>query len=301
MKFSYLFFFSALLGSLALTAQEVNFTVTVNAQKLQTTDPQVFLTLQNTITEFLNTNKWTNDVFEPSERINGNLVLTIQEELETSSGAPGYKAEIAIQSSRPVFGSNYETPMLNHMDREVSFTYEQFQPLRFSRNAYNDNLSSVLAYYIYIILGLDYDSFSPFGGEPYFQLALEILNSVPAGAGAGWTALDGNRNRYWIIENLLSPRVRPLRQALYDYHRQSLDLMHKDALTGRTIMMDAIEAIGEVNQTYPNSMIVQMFMNAKSDEMVEIFKNSTQAEKDRAVRTLNRIDAANASKYRVLR
>lgn len=301
MKFSYLFLLSALLGSLTLTAQEVNFTVTVNAQKLQTTDPQVFLTLQNTITEFLNTNKWTNDIFEPSERINGNLVLTIQEELETSSGAPGYKAEIAIQSSRPVFGSNYETPMLNHMDREISFTYEQFQPLRFSRNAYNDNLSSVLAYYVYIILGLDYDSFSPFGGEPYFQLALEILNSVPAGAGAGWTALDGNRNRYWIIENLLSPRVRPLRQALYDYHRQSLDVMHKDALTGRTIMMDAIEAIGEVNQAYPNSMIVQMFMNAKSDEMVEIFKNGTQAEKDRAVRTLNRIDASNASKYRVLR
>ena len=295
-------FFSLICFSVApLTAQELNFTVTVNTQKLQTADPQVFVTLQSTIQEFLNSTKWTNDVFEPGERINCNLVLTIQEELETTSGAPGYNAEIAIQSSRPVFGSNYETPMLNHLDRDLSFAYEQFQPLRFSRNAFNDNLSSVLSFYAYIILGLDYDSFSPFGGEPHFQAALEILNSVPQGAGPGWASLDSDRNRYWIIENLLSPRVRPLRQALYDYHRQSLDVMHKDALTARAIMTDALESVGEVNQTYPNSMILQMFMNAKSDEIVEIYKNGTQAEKDRMIRTLSRIDAANASKYRVLR
>ena len=191
--------------------------------------------------------------------------------------------------------------MLNHLDRDLSFAYEQFQPLRFSRNAFNDNLSSVLSFYAYIILGLDYDSFSPFGGEPHFQAALEILNSVPQGAGPGWASLDSDRNRYWIIENLLSPRVRPLRQALYDYHRQSLDVMHKDALSARAIMTDALESVGQVNQTYPNSMILQMFMNAKSDEIVEIYKNGTQAEKDRMIRTLSRIDAANASKYRVLR
>ena len=281
-------------------AQELNASVKVNTQKLQTVDPKVFETLEQSLNEFLNSQKWTGDVFELEERINCNFVLTVQEERSPTS----FKADLAIQASRPIFGSTYETALLNHIDKDVTFVYEQFQPLQFSRNVYNDNLSAVLAFYCYLILGMDYDSFSPLGGEPYFQIAQEILNNVPqsaAAANAGWRSLDGNRNRYWIIENILSPRVRPLRQAMYDYHRQALDIMAEDVAAGRVIMSKALEQIGEVNQAYPNSMIVQMFVNSKSLEVVEVYKKGTRQEQDLVIQIMSKIDPTNASRYRSIR
>lgn len=289
--------FSLLLPGLFVQAQELNATVRVNTQKLQTVDPRVFETLEQTLVEFLNSQKWTNDIFELEERINCNVLLTIQEERSPTS----FKADLAIQASRPVFGTTYETALLNHIDKDVTFTYEQFQPLQFSQNNFNDNLSAVLSFYAYIILGMDYDSFSPLGGEPYFQVAQQILNSVPqaeAAANPGWRSLDGNRNRYWMIENILSPRVRPYRQAMYEYHRQSLDIMADDVNTGRGLMVNALSQVGDVNQTYPNSMIVQMFVNAKSQEVVEIFKKGTRQEQDQVIQIMSKIDPTNASRYR---
>lgn len=292
--------FSLLLPGLFVQAQELNATVRVNTQKLQTVDPRVFETLEQTLVEFLNSQKWTNDIFELEERINCNVLLTIQEERSPTS----FKADLAIQASRPVFGTTYETALLNHIDKDVTFTYEQFQPLQFSQNNFNDNLSAVLSFYAYIILGMDYDSFSPLGGEPYFQVAQQILNSVPqaeAAANPGWRSLDGNRNRYWMIENILSPRVRPYRQAMYEYHRQSLDIMADDVNTGRGLMVNALSQVGDVNQTYPNSMIVQMFVNAKSQEVVEIFKKGTRQEQDQVIQIMSKIDPTNASRYRGIR
>ncbi|NUO02008.1 MAG: DUF4835 family protein [Saprospiraceae bacterium] len=291
-----LFLFFALI-TVAVQGQELTFSVKINTLKLQTVDPKVFLTLEQTLAEFLNNQKWTDEVFETQERINCNLVLTIQEELSPTS----FKADLAIQASRPVYGSTYETRMLNHLDKEVSFSYEQFQPLIYSKNVFNDNLSSILAFYVYIILGMDYDSFSLFGGDEYYQTAQEIMNTVPqnvASTAAGWRSVEGNRNRYWIIENLLSPRVRPLRQGLYEYHRQGLDMMANDVNTGRAIVLQALEEVDKVNQSYPNAMIVQMFSNAKSDEIVEIFKRGTRQEQDRVVQIMVKVDATNASKYR---
>src|SRR5690606_19052162 len=142
-------------------------------------------------------------------------------------------------------------------------------------NQYNDNLSAVLAFYAFVIIGKDYDSFSPMGGEPYFQLAQDIVNSVPQSAASsnpGWRSVEGNRNRYWLVENLLSPRVRPMRQAMYNYHRQGLDIMSADVETGRAVITQALDEVARVNQSYPNSMIVQLFNNEKSSEIVEIFK-----------------------------
>jgi len=289
-----------LLVGLFLQAQELNATVRVNTQKLQTVDPKVFETLEQTLFEFLNNQKWTNDVFELEERINCNILLTIQEERSSTS----FKADLAIQASRPVYGTSYETVLLNHIDKDVTFTYEQFQPLQFSQNSYNDNLSAVLSFYAFIILGMDYDSYAPMGGEPYFQIAQQILNTVPQSAAAGnpgWRSLDGNRNRYWIIENTLSPRVRPFRQSMYEYHRQSLDFMADDVNTGRGIMVNALTQIGEVNQAYPNSMIVQMFVNSKSLEVVEIFKKGTRQEQDQVIQIMSKIDPTNASRYRAIR
>jgi hypothetical protein len=296
-KMLFLFFALAAVG---VQAQELTFSVKINTLKLQTVDPKVFATLEQSVAEFLNNQKWTDDVFETKERINCNLVLTIQEELSPTS----FKADLAIQASRPVYGATYETRMLNHLDKEVTFSYEQFQPLIYSKNVFNDNLSSILAFYVYIILGMDYDSFSLFGGDEHYQAAQEILNTVPqnvASSAAGWRSVEGNRNRYWIMENILSPRVRPLRQGLYEYHRQGLDMMANDVNTGRAIILQALEEVDKVNQSYPNAMIVQMFSNAKSDEIVEIFKRGTRQEQDRVVQIMTKVDATNASKYRTIR
>ncbi len=292
----------ALLLSVAATifGQELNATVRINIQKLQTVDPKVFETLEQTLREFLNNQKWSDAYYEPNERINCNILLTIQEERSPTS----FKADLAIQASRPVYNSSYETVILNHIDRDVTFIYEQFQPLFYSRNAYNDNLSAVLSFYSFLILGLDGDTFAPLGGEKYFQLAQEVLNTIPSGAASanpGWRALDGDRNRFWIIENMLSPRVRPFRQAMYEYHRQSLDLMASDTNKGRQAMVGALEKVADVNQAYPNSMVIQMFNNNKSQELIEIFKRGTLAEQDRVIQLMTRIDPANISKYRAIK
>ncbi len=292
--------FSSFTLALNVCAQELNFAVKINTQRLQTVDPKVFETLEKTIFDFLNNTKFTDHYFDPKERINCNIQLTIQQEISPTR----FKADLAIQASRPVYGSNYETTLINHQDRDVTFDYEQFQPLIFSRNAYNDNLSAVLSFYAYIILGLDYDSFASLGGDPYFKIAQDILNNVPQGAAVanpGWRSIDGSRNRYWIIENLLSPRVRPLRQAMYDYHRHGLDVMAKDPAAGRAIIMQALDEIAQVNQVYPNSMVVQMFNQTKGQEVTEIFKGGTYQEKERVIGVMSRIDPANAARYRAVR
>ncbi|MCG8330561.1 MAG: DUF4835 family protein [Chitinophagales bacterium] len=294
-KLLYITIISAL--STSLFSQELNVTVRLNTQKLQQTDPKVFETMANSVTEFMNTQKWTEDVFELEERINANILITIQEELSPTS----FKADIAIQASRPVFDSDYETPLINHIDKNVTFYYEQFQPIQFSANRYNDNLSQALAFYAYIILGLDYDSFSLYGGENHFQEALAIVNNVPesaASANPGWRSLDGNRNRFWLIENLLSPRVRGFRQGWYEYHRQGLDLSSSDVDAARAIITGALEQVRTVDNKYPNSMIMQVFTDTKSSEIVEIFKRGTPKEKSSVIQIMTKLDASNVNKYR---
>ncbi len=283
----------------SVVAQEMNFTVSVNTPKLQKTDPQVFKDLENAIQEFMNTRKWIEDVYEPEERIQGNLQITIKEELSANE----FSADIQIQASRPVFGGDYKTVLLSHADKNIIFTYEQFQPLQFTKNSFTDNLTSVLTFYVYTILGMDYDSFSPYGGEPYYQIAQDIVATIPnslTGKYKGWRSVDGNRNRHWIMENILSPRVRPYRQAMYDYHRLGLDMMHQDVVTARSVMLKALDEIGKVNKAYPSSMIIQMFANAKGNELVEIFKNGDSQQKTKVRQLMSKMDASNATKYRAI-
>ncbi len=296
----YFLLFSLLISSLYLQAQEFSYQVNINTPKLQTTDPRVFETLRETMLQFLNNTRWTDDNFAPEERIRCNIQLTITEELSNNT----FSADMAIQAVRPIFGSSSETVIFTHVDKDVTFLYEQFQPLEFSRNTFNDNFASILSFYVYLILGMDYDSFSPFGGEPYFQIANDILNTIPPGVASqfgGWRSLDGNQNnRYWLIENILSPRFRPFREANYEYHRQSLDLMHEDANTGRALMVQALDKVSKVNRAYPNSMMIQVFSNCKGNEVVEIFKEGTRDEKTKVKNIMQKIDAANASKYRAI-
>ncbi|MFK8102121.1 MAG: DUF4835 family protein, partial [Saprospiraceae bacterium] len=273
------------------------FDITINTPKLQTADPKVFESLEEALENFLNNRKWTEDVYEQEERIKCKVQLTIRDELSATS----FNADLAIQATRPVFGSSYETALLSHVDKDVTFSYEPFQPLVYAKNTYNDNLTSIMAFYVYIILAMDYDSFSAFGGEPYYQIAQDIMTNIPpnvASNNPGWRSLDGNRNRYWIIESVLSPTARPYRQAMYDYHRLSLDKMSDDTDKARAKMAKALEALDGVRKNYPNAMILQMFANAKSSEIIEIFKKSPQTEKSRVYQIMTKLDAANAAKYR---
>ena len=296
-RYFYLLFLFVLASGIA-QAQEINCNVRVNIQKLQTVDPAVFETLEQSIRDYMNNTTWTQEDFALEERIDVNLILTVQEEVSPTT----FKASLAIQSSRPSYTSDAQTAMLNHIDQDLQFSYQQYQPLQFSANSFNDNLSSVLAFYVYIVLGLDFDSFALYGGEPYLQAAQDILNQAPQdGTFRGWRSVDGNRNRFWMIENLLSPRVRPYREAMYNYHRFGLDVMAETPNEGRAVIAQYLDNIQDVYQNYPNSMILQLFLNAKSDEIIEIFKRGTSDEKSKTVRIMSRIDATNASEYRTIR
>ena len=277
-------------------AQEFNFTVKVNTQKLQTIDPKVFETLEQALTDFLNGQKWTDDAFLTEERIDANLTLTIQEEISPTT----FSADLAIQSSRPIYGSVENTRVLNYLDNSLRFSYEQYQPLQFSKNSYQDNLTQILAFYIYLMLGMDYDTFAPLGGDPYYQTAQDIYNTVPSGvvnSDTGWKT-TARRNRYWLLENFTSPRIRSMRAALYNYHRQGLDLMTADPATGRRNMLVALEDVQKANNAYPNSMAIQLFVDAKRDEIIDIFKGAPVSEQQRVKNLMSTVDRANSSKYR---
>ena len=287
----------ALLFVSKISGQELEVTVDILTPKLQLVDPKVFGTLKQTMEEFMNNQKWTEDEFEQEERIRLDIIMTITSEIDANT----FEAEIQLLSTRPVFGSTYETPVFKHLDKGITFSYEQFQPLEYSQTAYINELSSVLAYYAYVVLGLDYDSFSAFGGEEYFQKAQDIINQVPPGVASsvkGWRSVDGNRNRYWLIENLQTPRVRPFRQAFYDYHRQGLDVMHENSVTARAVMTQALSSLMTVNQSYPNSMIMQVFTNTKSDEIIEIYKGAFPDEKSEVIKVMVKVDPSKASNYR---
>ncbi len=283
-----------------LAQGELNCTVRINTPQLQQTDRRVFDELEVALRDFLNNTKWTRDVFEQDERIKCNFILTIRSELGNNT----FEGELAVQSVRPVYGSTYESPMLSHLDRQIIFQYEQNQPIQFQPDINdNPNLPSLFAFYAYIILGLDYDSFSLYGGDPYFLIAQQIVTNIqntPGNSSPGWRPTDGagNRNRYWIIENLLNPRVRPFRSALYTYHRKGLDLFSSDAQTAKNNILQALEEVDKVNTAYFNCMIVQMFANAKKDEVVEMWKIGERTHKERVQQIMMRIDPANTPRYR---
>lgn len=280
-----------------LNAQEMLFEVRIQTPSLQTADPKVFETLEESLTEFLNNSKWTEEYFEQHERIKCNLNITITQEFS----ATRFEGDVAIQATRPVYGSSYETPLLSYVDKGVVFDYEQFQPIEFGENVFTDNLTSTLGFYVYFILGMDSDSFSPLGGEKHFQQAQDILNNVPTSVTntyKGWKPSDGRRNRYWMVENIMNPRIRPYREAMYTYHRNGLDLMSADPDRGRSSMYNSLLSLEDVNKAYPNSMILQMFTDSKSQEVVDVFKKGESSEKQKIFRILSRIDATKSQLYR---
>ena len=247
--------------------------------------------MRTDIYEFMNNRKWTTDNFAPNEKIDCNILINI-----TKIISPGnYQATIEVQARRPVYKSAYNSVLLNYQDNSFSFSYLENQPLDYSENSYLNNLTSVLGYYANFILGLDYDSYSLKGGTPYFQKALTILNNVGGDASSEWT--NGTRNRYWLINNMLDATFIPLRECMYKYHRLGLDIMADNTINGRKVIEESIEGLLKIHAIKPLSFSVQVFFNAKSDEVINIFTGATPEEKAKIVPILNKIDPTNSNRY----
>ncbi len=256
--------------------QELKCKVNIVTPKLQNTDPKVFDNLKSTIETFMNQQKWTDDVFENDERINVNISLTISGE----NGANAFKGELSIQATRPVYGSNYETPILNHLDKHFNFSYEQFQPIQYTKNQFNDNMTSMMAFYAYFILGLDYDTFSPYGGDPYFQTAQEIITTLPKSLQDedGWAQKFGLRNRNWMLESTLNPKCRGFQTSDVRLPPPRVRCNVSKCRSGKKKYGKGSGLMDQTYQSYPQAMIIQMFTNCKGMEIVEIFKESNLTE-----------------------
>jgi hypothetical protein len=285
-----------------LAAQEINAKVTVLSNRISTQiDKRIFNTLQNQLTNLANNRKWTEQNFKPNERIDVNFILNLDRQIEVNV----YGASLTIQAARPVYNSTYNSPLVNWQDNDVVFRYVEFQPVEYNDNRIsgNDplasNLTAIIAYYMQIVLGLDFDSFSPGGGEPYYKKALFIVNNAPQGRNiAGWTQFDGLRNRWWLAENLTNSRNALFHDAVYQFYRKSLDFYYTNEQDARKEMMNTINTLYTFNSTYPNTMMMQFFMQSKSDELIQIFKKATPDEKSRMVELLQKIDVTNAAKYK---
>ena len=289
-----------LLVSKSTIGQELNLDIKVNAPALKVADPRTLKTLEKSIKEFFNDRKWTSDEYESEELIEGSIQFNIKDDPSAST----FVADIYISTGRPVFNSTYSSPLLNHVDRDISFAYNDGDPLRDNRSTFTDNLSSILTFYAYVILGYDYDSFSPMGGDAHFKTANDIMANIPpniSNQDRSWSSLGGDRNRYWLIENLLNNRMKRYRQAMYDYHRKGLDNIERDVATSKAIMFSAMKEVAEVNEIYPNSMALQMFSNSKRAEILEIFKNSVKSEQRRVFDIMANIDPAQSDFLKELR
>lgn len=282
----------------AVQAQELNITVSIKRPELKQADPRVMVTLEREIADFFNRTQWGSDEFEEEERIEANLSITIKEEVSTTN----FVADFVFQVIRPVYNSSYSTSLFNHIDKDVAISYQEHQPIQNNRDLYTDNLSTMLTFYAYVLIGIDYDSFSPFGGDEYFQIAKTIAENVPTTSGdIGWELSPTKRNRHRMIDNLLHPSMRPYRQAFYEYHRQALDLMTEDVLKSRAVLSGALSTINDVDKAYPNTVVIQIFCDAKAEEIVEIYKPSKPGEKLKIYNIMTKLDPAKSEKYFALK
>ncbi len=290
-----LFFLPILFLGISLSAQELRCQVTVNGQKINGVDPSIFQNMQSAFTEFMNQRSWTTDQFSPEERIDCNLFVNIEKSPEQDV----YEARVTVQSARPVFNSKYSSPMFNFIDNDWTFTYALNQPLEFNVTQYNSNLTSLLGYYAYIILGLDYESMSKGGGTKYFDMAEQIMNNVPTNApdAKGWRPFDGIRNRYWLINNLQSSKYASFKEAIYTYHLLGMDNFYDKPALARQNIMKALDMLDKIAKDNPNGILLAIFFQAKSDELVNVFSGADITEKAKALSVLRRTDPSNATKY----
>lgn len=288
--------FLVFLVSLSTSSQELNCTVVVNAQLTGDENLQQFKVLEDQLNEFVNSTKWTDKTFAVEERIDCNMVINI-----TEFSNDLYKGNLQIQSARPVYGSNYTTPLYNFNDQDFSFRYIQFQNMIYNPNQFESNLISVLAFHVYMVLGLDADSFELKGGERHFEQAQNIVNFSQAEGFKGWKLEDGLQTRFVLINNMLSPTFEAFRQVIYKYHREGLDLMSNDAATGKQNIADAIIMFNQIHRSRPNSFLVRTFFDAKSDEIGQIFTGGPNVNIANLVDILNKVAPSQSSAWRNIR
>jgi Domain of unknown function (DUF4835) len=293
-----------LVAGTALGAQEIQSRINIIANKVSSQiDRKIFQTLQGGLANFINTRRWTTDVFQPAEKIQCSFLITIDQDL----GNNVFKGKLTVQAARPSFNTTYDSPLINFQDDNLVFKYVEFQPIEFNENRVqgNDpmvaNLTAVIAFYVNVILGLDYDSFSPRGGTPYFQKAWNIVNNAPDGRDiSGWKSFDGLRNRYWLAENLNNNRFALVHDAVYAYYRTGLDVFFENEDAARTGILTALNFLNTVNTENINSMIVPFFFQGKANELVRIFSKGTAEQKANAKELLSKLDITNLPLYKSL-
>lgn len=284
-------------GAVSAHSQELNCTVTINSDQVEGSNKSVFNTLKQSIEEFVNTSKWTNLTFQERERIECSMMLVVRQMTDNA-----FVCEFTCQSRRPVFGTAYSTPLLNFKDNTFCFSYQEYDRLDFQQSTFTTNLTAMLAYYCYLIIGYDMDSFSRLGGTPYFQMCENIVNaaqsaSLEAEEAAGWKAFESNRNRYALINNLMDEAFRKYREYFYEYHRLGLDEMVNNVANGRARIAGGIGVLRDANRARPATYVVNAFLDAKADELVNIFQGGTDAEKKSVYEVLTDIDPTRQSTY----
>ncbi len=283
---------------LTLFGQELRCNVQVNSDKIEGSNKQVFQTLQRSISDYVNNTRWTNMTFSETERIECNMTIILSQ--VTAEGM--FSGEIQVQSRRPVYGSGYTTPLVNFRDNTFTFTYQEYDQLEYQETTFTTNLTAMLAYYCYLIIGYDMDSYSRLGGTPYFQQCENIVTaaqtaSMEASEQKGWKAFDSNRNRYALINNLLDEAFKKFREYCYTYHRLGLDEMHQNVGNARSRIAEDIAVLRETNRSRPATYAVNTFLDAKSDELVNIFKKGTTNEKKVVYEVLMDIDPTRQTLY----
>lgn len=287
-------------GMIHANAQELKCNVQVISSKVQGTNKQVFETLQNAIYEFMNNRVWTDHVYGLEERIECNFMFNITEQ----KSADEFSGKLQIQSQRPVFNTNLHSTMLNIVDNDIQFRYIEFESLEFDLNSYTSNLTSLLAFYAYFIIGVDYDSFSFEGGTPYYENAEKIVLNAQNSGELGWKPVDdmSHKNRYWLIKDILDSDYEPIREFLYRYHRHGLDVMDSKVTEGRAEIASSLELLQKVYRDRPDPYmhLLRLVFDSKADEISKVFSESFPEEKNRVYALLTEIDQTNESKYKTI-
>lgn len=273
-------------------AQELNCKVIVNYDKITNANTQIFKSLETSLNEFVNKTAWTEKAFKDNEKINCSMFITLN-----SYDSNNFEASIQVQASRPIFNSSYSSSILNINDKDFNFQYIEFQNLFYSPTSYDSNLVSTIAYYSYIILGIDAETFSLDSGANYFQSAQEIVSLAAPTGGKGWSQTDKTQNRYYLINDLLSPTFKPYREAMFQYHFNGLDAMYKDLKTSKEAIVNSINTLAAVHSARPNAYLTRIFFDAKADEIVSIFTGGPNVIIDGFVDKLSKISPTNSAKW----
>lgn len=291
MKKAFIIFF-ILINIVQLNAQELNCTITVNSDKIPGSNKQIFTTLENSLNEFVNQKRWTRFNYKPQERINCNFTITILEQTGND-----FKGHFQIQSARPVFNTTYLTPVFNFKDDNFSFQYTEFEPLQFNQNSFESNLVSVVTFYSYIILGMDADSFALNSGSTYYTMAQNVLVQAQQSGYAGWNQNDGSKTRFTLIDNIISPTYSMFRNAMYQYHRNGLDILSTEAKNAKENIGESIFMLKSIFDSRPNAFLLRVFMDSKADEIVNVFSEGPRYDTFKLKENLLKISPINAAKW----